>query len=74
MSDIFNLAGKFSKAVINHAKDGFKNVEPEVYEKRINICKSCEFFNSDFNKCNNCGCFLEYKASWNSEKCPVDKW
>lgn len=74
MSEVFNLANKFSKAVFNHAKDGFKKVDTETYDKRISICHSCEFFNAEHNKCNNCGCFLEFKAAWNSEKCPVDKW
>ena len=41
MSEVFNLASKFSKAVFNHAKDGFKKVEPEIYDKRISICQSC---------------------------------
>lgn len=74
MSEVFNLANKFGKALINHAKDGFKKADTELYNKRIDICTTCEFFNAEQKRCNNCGCFLEFKASWNSEKCPVDKW
>lgn len=74
MSQVFNLAGRFGKSVFNHAKDGFKTVDSEIFEKRMSICKSCPFFNSEQVRCDKCGCFLNVKASWNSEKCPVDKW
>ena len=74
MSEVFNLAGKFGKAVFNHAKDGFKKVDDETFSKRMEICKSCDLFNSEQDRCMQCGCFLNVKASWKSEKCPVDKW
>jgi len=74
MSDIFNLAGRFGKSAINHAKDGFKKVDDDLYNQRIEICKGCEFFNAESDRCKKCGCFLKIKASWNSEKCPLDKW
>lgn len=74
MSDIFNLAGKLGKAAFEHAKDGFKKVSDEEFENRMQICRGCEFFDADSSRCKNCGCFLKIKASWNSEKCPIDKW
>jgi hypothetical protein len=74
MSEVFNLASNFGKAVINHAKDGFKKTDDKIFNQRIEICKSCEFYNSASNRCNRCGCFLDIKAAWNSEKCPIGKW
>lgn len=74
MNDIFNLAGRLGKAAFNHAKDGFKHVDEEIYNKRIEICKSCEFYDAESNRCKSCGCYLAMKAKWNSEKCPHDKW
>lgn len=74
MSDVFNLAGKFGKSLFSHAKDGFKKVDTEIFNNRMEICRSCPLFNSKENRCNECGCFLNIKASWNSEKCPIDKW
>jgi hypothetical protein len=59
---------------MEHAKDGFKNVDDKIFNERIDICKSCEFYNKSYNKCNVCGCFLDIKATWNSEKCPTGKW
>ena len=40
----------------------------------LNICKSCEYFNESLHQCRHCGCFLQIKTSWASEKCPIDKW
>ena len=74
MNDIFNLAGRFGKSAFNHAKDRFKHVDDEIYNKRMEICKGCEKFNPESVRCNDCGCFLEIKAKWNSEKCPLEKW
>lgn len=70
MKEIVNFANSF----YNHAKDSFKKVEDHVYNNRIDICKSCEYFDSEDMRCKNCGCFLDIKASWNSEKCPIEKW
>lgn len=70
MKEVVNFANSF----YNHARDGFKKVEDSIYNNRIDICKSCEYFDSEDMRCKNCGCFLDIKASWNSEKCPIDKW
>lgn len=65
-------AGRFVRAVVRHALDGFTNVSPEEYERRLNICRQCEFF--DRMTCRRCGCFLAVKAHWASESCPEEKW
>ena len=74
MNDIFNLAGRLGKAAFNHAKDGFKKVDDETFNGRMDICRGCEHFNKETTQCNSCGCYLNVKAAWNSEKCPLDKW
>ena len=74
MSDIFTLANNFGRSAYEHMKDGFKKVTDEGFQKRLDICKTCEYHNANTNQCNKCGCFLKIKASWNSEKCPIDKW
>lgn len=74
MSEVFNMAGRLTRSVFNHAKDGFKKVDEEIFQKRLDICKTCELFDKDQTRCKKCGCFLNIKASWSSEKCPIDKW
>lgn len=46
----------------------------EEFEKRISICKDCEFYHKYSTTCNLCGCFMKVKASSPSMKCPIDKW
>ena len=48
--------------------------EYSMYEKRIEICKSCEFFDKSFKRCKDCGCFLITKARLPGAKCPQGKW
>lgn len=64
----------FTKSIINHISSGMIKVSDSVKQERMNICKSCPFFNSENITCNKCGCFLEIKTGWASEKCPEDKW
>ena len=74
MNDIFTLAKNFTGSFANHLADGLKKSSEEEFEKRMEICRNCDQYNSEQNRCNNCGCFLKIKASWNSEKCPLNKW
>lgn len=41
---------------------------------RLNVCKTCEFFNSVQQRCMKCGCFMAVKTYLKAEKCPVGKW
>lgn len=64
----------FINSIVNHIQNGFKNVSEETKNSRLEICKSCEFFNESLYQCKQCGCFLKIKTSWATEKCPIDKW
>lgn len=75
--NILQKAQNFGKAVVKHAQNGFINVATNIKQERLDICKSCEFYNStnpDNPTCNKCGCFLKIKTGWASEKCPIGKW
>jgi hypothetical protein len=68
----------FSKSLIDHAKNNFSLASDAEIERRFKICESCEFFKN--SSCSQCGCpinrYKNYisKLSWDSEKCPIDKW
>ena len=67
----------FAKATMNHVATGMHGVSNDDFEKRLDICKSCEFLdnlNKDNPSCVKCGCLLNIKLSWASEGCPVGKW
>ena len=44
------------------------------YNKRIDICKSCEHFFKPTGSCKKCGCFVRIKAKISTLNCPIDKW
>lgn len=70
----FKLIKNFTKAVIKHVLDAGKNVTPEEFMARLEICNGCEMRLD--NRCTHveCGCFLDKKAWWASEDCPMQKW
>lgn len=74
---LMQKAVNFTSSVVNHISNGMENVSVAVKEERMSICRACPFFNSTNPKnptCNKCGCFLEIKTGWASEKCPEGKW
>lgn len=66
----------FGKAVVRHAVDRGRQVSDSDYESRLTVCRSCSLCDLEKMVCNHpgCGCFLNIKARWHSEKCPIDKW
>lgn len=75
-----NLA-KFSWKLLKHINekisiDGIESllVTTEIYNQRIEICKSCPKFDEKKIKCTECGCYLPVKAKVLFDDCPLDKW
>ena len=48
-------------------------VSNEVYEDRIAICKSCEFYQSLLGNCSICKCFMKVKARLAPMECAAKK-
>lgn len=69
-----NRIASFFESSYNYISSGLNNVSEETKNSRLEICKSCEFFNPSLVQCQKCGCFLNIKTSWATEKCPLDKW
>ncbi|MBO4910763.1 MAG: hypothetical protein J5476_15930 [Lachnospiraceae bacterium] len=44
----------------------------EVYEARLDICRSCDYLND--GTCGACGCYVELRAAAKTGKCPYKKW
>jgi hypothetical protein len=68
----------FASSLSTHAKNNFVLASDEKIQNRFNICSQCEFFKN--KSCTQCGCPINRhknyisKLSWDSEKCPIDKW
>lgn len=69
-----NLA-EFSFELIKKALEtGALQVSDEVKNQRLEICRKCEKYDSEQIRCTECGCFLEYKAGFSLDSCPLEKW
>ena len=68
------MVKNFAKALVKHVGDGLRKSNLDLYKNRINICNGCDL--REGNRCTHelCGCFIDKKAWWMSEKCPIDKW
>lgn len=69
-SSLLNRAVNFAGSVVQHAIGGFREVPLVVLEERRTICQECPL-RSD-RTCSVCGCLIEIKTRWASEKCPDD--
>lgn len=49
-------------------------VTEDVYNQRMQICNTCEFFRKDDKRCTKCGCFMEAKTRFKKTFCPIHHW
>ena len=54
------------------ARTGQILASTEVIEKRMAICRECEYLTG--SKCLHCGCNMPVKVGLHAVNCPVDKW
>lgn len=72
------LGVPITKDTINDINQAVKDalsmnyVDEEEKERRLSICDTCE--HKKGNKCNLCGCFLNYKTKLTNSECPLGKW
>lgn len=69
VTNVVKAAANEAKAIVNQVP----KVEAEEAERRLNICKGCEFFVDD-KRCLKCGCFMKAKVHLRSATCPEKKW
>jgi hypothetical protein len=51
-----------------------KRSNEEEFERRMDICRSCEFFRANTQTCRKCGCFMKLKTKLERAHCPIKKW
>ena len=69
-----NVGGSIVRNVQSIASGNPLNVSDEEKNKRLNICRGCEFFDKVAERCSKCGCYMALKTYLKAEKCPVGKW
>ena len=66
------MAESFTKAVVGHAANGFRQTTPAEYAERMALCQACPAFTG--STCGKCKCKLNWKASMRTTGCPDNKW
>ncbi len=78
MPSIGRMAMNAAQSVVRNAasvaQGNALQIEPAEANRRLSICRGCEFFNAGAQRCQKCGCFLSVKTYLKAEKCPVGKW
>jgi len=69
-----NLATFAFDLVKSSLRTGALFVSPEIKKERLDICKTCEWYDSEQVRCKHCGCMLEHKAGFALDSCPIQKW
>lgn len=69
-----NLGQSVVRNAVSLAQGNDLRLDPNEANKRLSICKKCEFFNNLSQRCSKCGCFLAVKTYLKAERCPVGKW
>ena len=69
-----NLAEFSFELIKNAVKTGALEVSEEVKNQRLEICRGCDKYDPDQVRCIECGCFLESKAGFALNSCPIGKW
>lgn len=44
-----------------------------IRNKKLEICKLCEFYNKTTTQCSKCGCFMTVKTWISGNTCPIGK-
>ena len=73
---LIQRALNLGKAVTRHVVNRGRVVDDESFHARLAICRECSSCDTDRLVCRHpaCGCFLNIKARWQSESCPLAKW
>ena len=75
LPSIAEMGWNFAKATAKDIANGRKRVTPEVYEHRMEKCRTCPLRVKDpkgVDRCSDCGCPLEAKLTYASERCPIE--
>lgn len=71
-------AATLTSSLAHWAAKGFKVVEPEQFQARLDNCKTCEYWDSEAmfgtGKCRKCGCSTQAKLRLATSTCPIGKW
>lgn len=69
---LLRMALTATRAMAGFAGSGFKTTPPDVRQRRLQVCSTCEHHTGV--RCKICGCFTAAKSRLLQESCPIGKW
>ena len=68
------------QTLVNDIRTGVQSIsqsivaDDEMYHARVEVCKQCDQYLESTLRCNECGCFVPFKAQMRKSNCPIGKW
>lgn len=59
---------------MKHILESIFTERNKMSQDRLAICSVCDKYNKKTTRCEECGCFMEYKTLFRTSKCPIGKW
>ncbi|MHB1559727.1 MAG: tetratricopeptide repeat protein, partial [Isosphaeraceae bacterium] len=69
---LLRMALTATRAMAQFAGSGFQTTPPDVRQRRLQVCSTCEHHTGV--RCKICGCFTSAKSRLLQESCPIGKW
>ena|SRR5208283_5166075 len=69
-----NLAHAAGSVVASIVRGESASISQEEQDRRLTICRQCEFWDAAQERCSKCGCFGQWKTWLASQQCPIGKW
>ncbi len=64
----------FAWALWRHWRAGRPRASAAVLALRLAACAACPDLDQERRACNRCGCPVDRKARWATERCPANRW
>jgi hypothetical protein len=71
---IYTVATTVVDTVKEHVIQPVIQLDESAVERRLEICRSCDYYIKDSSRCSLCGCFMNFKTRLTQSSCPIGKW
>lgn len=71
---IYTAATTVVDTVKEHVIQPVIQLDESAVERRLEICRSCDYYIKDSQRCSLCGCFMNFKTRLTQASCPIGKW
>lgn len=68
------MAGTFVKSTGKQIFSGNPKRSSSEIKRIIAICRDCDYFNQEKQRCYKCGCKMNRKIPWRTTVCNIGKW